>query len=542
MSFLKSTAQFPISSKIIFLILTIVSTIIFVWPELNFQDTLAQGDHGRDLYAFEVVLKHQLPYRDFWWVYGPIMPYYYGLFYKIFGVHITSILLGRALLLLGCAAFFYLSCAVIMSPSLAFLGAVWFIQYRQEFICTYNHIGGTLASLVIIYAILSYIRFGLLRYLWISLIAAFLLMLIKVNFGVVSIFGILISMFVTDIVKHYAWENKKQKFFLAAFIALPLSTLAIYWYLLRSLPSYVIRQCMPYLGDDQPYHASSLLGTLHSYFHGYWYTFNSSPENICIGLVLHLSTLTAVYLLLAAKLTKDDAKNIWLSLGIVGMFFVLYFHEFLLSNVWYRSFWSFPFLVLLHFIILSTVFKVLHPVLRILILIFLWKVMIFGGLTHINRIQSQKTPDHYLSMSRGQIYVGNEPQWVDTVKKTTDYLNTNLPPDGLFFALPYDCLYYYLTGKVSPTRQLIFFDHLKIPFEQEVSVIKDLERQNVNYVLMSTRVVSLEMDLGILGRTYCPLLAKYLGDNFAQIYQQGGDLQRNPGWADNHGVFILKRK
>ena len=176
MPFLKSPVQSPISTKIIFLILTILSTFIFVWPELNFQDTLAQGDHGRDLYAFEVVLKHQLPYRDFWWVYGPLMPYYYGLFYKIFGVHIASILLGRSLLLVACAAFFYLSCAVIMPPSLAFLGAVWFVQYRQEFICTYNHIGGTLASLVIIYTLLSYIRFGFIRYLWISLIAAFLLM------------------------------------------------------------------------------------------------------------------------------------------------------------------------------------------------------------------------------------------------------------------------------------------------------------------------------------------------------------------------------
>src|ERR1039458_2511370 len=126
MSFTKSSAKALISTKIIFFILTILSTIIFVWPELNFQDQLAQGDHGRDLYAFEAVYRHQLPYKDFWWVYGPIMPYYYGLFYKILGVHITSILAARALLLVGCALFFYLSCALLMSPALAFLGTVWF--------------------------------------------------------------------------------------------------------------------------------------------------------------------------------------------------------------------------------------------------------------------------------------------------------------------------------------------------------------------------------------------------------------------------------
>ena len=73
-------------------------------------------------------------------------------------------------------------------------------------------------------------------------------------------------------------------------------------------------------------------------------------------------------------------------------------------------------------------------------------------------------------------------------------------------------------------------------------MIKELEQHHVNDVLMSTRIVSMEMDLGIFGRTYCPLLAKYLGDNFTQIYQQGGDPQITPGWADNHGVFILERK
>ena len=104
---------------------------VFVWPELNFQDHLAQGDHGRDLYAFDAVTHGKLPYKDFWWVYGPLMLYYYGLFFKILGVHITSILLGRALLIILSSVFLYLSAACLMSPGLAFLAATWFIQSRQ---------------------------------------------------------------------------------------------------------------------------------------------------------------------------------------------------------------------------------------------------------------------------------------------------------------------------------------------------------------------------------------------------------------------------
>jgi hypothetical protein len=90
---------------------------IFIWPELNYQDLLSQGDHGRDLYAFDAVTHGKLPYKDFWWVYGPLMPYYYGLFFKIFGVHITSVLLGRALLvILLCLLLFIRSLPHVAGP------------------------------------------------------------------------------------------------------------------------------------------------------------------------------------------------------------------------------------------------------------------------------------------------------------------------------------------------------------------------------------------------------------------------------------------
>ena len=76
----------------------------------------------------------------------------------------------------------------------------------------------------------------------------------------------------------------------------------------------------------------------------------------------------------------------------------------------------------------------------------------------------------------GGIYITNTTSWITTVEQTTEFLNRILKPNELFFALPYDCLYYYLTDKKTPTRQLIFFDHIKIPTEQEVSVIAELEK------------------------------------------------------------------
>ena len=527
--------------KTIFLLLTILMSAIFIWPELNFQDLLSQGDHGRDLYAFDAVTHGKLPYKDFWWVYGPLMPYYYGLFFKVFGVHITSVLLGRALLVIGCSAFMYLSAACLMSPGLAFLAATWFTQSRQEFFFTYNHVGGILASLIIGWCLLSYIRVESMRKLWIAIIAAFILGVIKINFGLASLVGIVLSVIWIDFSKKYTFNTQKKNFYFCAIGLVPLALGIIYWLFLKDLPFYAIRQCMPYFGDDQPYHASPLL-VIPYYLSQHWLTFVHSPLGVAIGLVLHGCTLISVYLLISKKLDKAFRQDVLLALGVIGIFFIFFFNEFIVSAVWYRTYWSMPFLSLFHFVMIAVAFTFISKYLRIFILIFLWGFSAFAMVAHTGIIQSQKLPYRYLYMDRGHIYVGNEPQWTDTVNRVTGFLNKNLKKDDLFFALPYDCLYYYLTGKESPTRQLIFFDHIKIRPEQEILVIQELEKNKTNFVLMSNRIISNETGLGVFGNTYCPLLGQYIHDNFTPLGRVGGDWAQPPGWANNHGVILLKRK
>ena len=72
-------------SGILLLILLSAISILLLMSEIDFQSALAQGDHGRDLYAFRKTLEGKLPYKDYWWVYGPLMPFYYGSFINIFG-------------------------------------------------------------------------------------------------------------------------------------------------------------------------------------------------------------------------------------------------------------------------------------------------------------------------------------------------------------------------------------------------------------------------------------------------------------------------
>src|SRR5579863_6859741 len=120
MTFLKQHA------KAITLLLVLGAGILITAPYVNYQDYLSQGDHGRDLYAAQAVYRGELPYKDFWWVYGPLMPFYYGLFFKILGTKISSMLLGKLLLRIMGGVLICLGLMEVSSALSAFLCACWF--------------------------------------------------------------------------------------------------------------------------------------------------------------------------------------------------------------------------------------------------------------------------------------------------------------------------------------------------------------------------------------------------------------------------------
>ncbi|MDP8264251.1 MAG: hypothetical protein P9M12_02070 [Candidatus Aceula lacicola] len=127
--------------KILFLLLTVFMGIFIFTPYINFQPVLAQGDHGRDLYTFKATLDGSAPYQDYWWVYGPLMPYFYALCFKILGVSVQSILIGKIFLIFASGILFYLTLCLFASPLMALAGTVWFWSFRPEFFYTYNHAG-----------------------------------------------------------------------------------------------------------------------------------------------------------------------------------------------------------------------------------------------------------------------------------------------------------------------------------------------------------------------------------------------------------------
>jgi hypothetical protein len=535
MTFLKQNA------KCLVLLSVVITGIIFTAPYVNYQDYLSQGDHGRDLYAAQAVYRGELPYKDFWWVYGPLMPYYYGLFFKIFGVQISSMILGKLLLRILGGILICLAMMEVSSEIAAFFCACWFMLFQQDFFFTYNHLGGVVMILGVAFCLLSYIKKNSPQAAWGALGFIFTLCLIKINFGLAALAVCVITVAVCDLVRRMPSDTAKKLFFSVAFIGLPLLTFIIYWSLLHGLSVMEIRQCLPYKEGDQPYTTNPFIA-ISTFFQVTLHTITTNWTNLTFAVIINTSALYCIYLLVKNKLPAPRKTILVLSLGMLCLFYTVNAHEYLKSGVWYRIFWSQPLSMMITFLLIDTSTQNTPKTVRKIVFTFLAGLVIFSLFSSERYVNSIKIESQYLSLPRGGIYTINTPSWIATVEQTTEFLNKTLKPDELFFALPYDCLYYYLTDKKTPTRQLIFFEHIKIPADQEKSVIADLEKNHVNYVLVSSRAFARqEPGLGFLGTSYCPLIGKYIQDNFVSI-ARFGDWTNEPGWAWNHGTLILKRK
>jgi hypothetical protein len=525
--------------SLLFFGLTILLASIILYPTLDYQQLLSQGDHGRDLYAFWVTSRGDAPYRDYWWVYGPLVPYIYSVFFLWSGVQIPGILLGQAGFVLLSAGFFYGTLLFWSSPLWALTGTLWFLLWRNEFFFTYHHTVGIAWLMMITFGLSHFLRASRPQGLAFSLFFIFLLLLTKLNFGVMALIVWLVAVWQHS--RHFSSNNLTALRVRAALGALGAAALAggIYYGLLKDMPAHEIRQCLPFLAGDQPYSVPLMKGVVM-----YAEIFRKIITASAANLIMTLFLILCGYLAAAGGKTSTETplkKRLAHMFTTVILLFILMSHEFLASGVRYRQFWAEPFGFMLLFLIIPLGLRRVSMKIQIFAAGALLTLAVTQNGPRWLAARSVRTGEHYLALDRGKVFTGNDPGWNRAVEQTTLFLKENLRESETFFALPYDAIYYYLTTRRAPTRQLIFFGHINIPEEQERKVIADLERHEVNWVVMSSRMNSLEYGLGMLGKTYCPVIGKYLDDNFEPA-ARFGDWQNHPGWNDPHGTLILRRK
>lgn len=525
-----------------FLLLTIITGAFTLAPYHNFQPYLAQGDHGRDLYSYKATMEGARPYQDYSSEFGPLMPYYYSLFYRLFGVKVQSVLLGYNLLILTVGVVIYLACAVFLPPLFAYTCAVWYWAFRgAEFFYTYNHVGGLCALLTCLYCLLLYIRTPRQKYIYFAFLSLFFLLLIRLNQGVTSLFALTICLIVTDIVqKNHPLNNRIRTYTYASLATLAAAGL-IYWFLLSSLPGYVLYECFPFIKSHRtdvtttPLDAVVLLGQI------ILANFNASWLNRFLGVFIVALILRAGLSALQNKIDPTTKARLLLAFFSLATLMTFVLHEFLASGVYYRLTWTFSLLLIaLFYLIFFATIGSVHRDLRTLLTIALLGLALFTISQKNFLVYEIKRLGEPLRLGDNKIFTLQSPLWRKTVGDVCDYIVKNTREDEKIFVLPFDPLYYFLTGRGSASRQLIFFEHKHITEEQEKKTIADLLDKNVHWVLISNRAWSDEPGMGRFGQTYCPLLSDYIQKNF-QVVLAAGDWQNPPGWAWNHGMLILKR-
>ncbi|MCB9771690.1 MAG: hypothetical protein H6754_04010 [Candidatus Omnitrophica bacterium] len=528
------------NNRLISFLLVPLAGLFLLFHHAAYQTLLSQGDHGRDLYAFVQTLHGQMPYRDYWWVYGPIMPYYYALFLKIFGIAIPSVLIGKIVLTVLSGVFIFLSLSLFIPTLFAFMAAMWFWMYQPDFFFTYNHIGGIFCLTGITFALFSYIKQPRTKFLYFGLFFVLLLAMVKVNFGIAALFVFIAFYRLYDHFYKIPPTNGKKTLGQVAAIGVPLLILMTYFLLLFLLPVYEIRQCMPYMSNDQPYHSTPLqaLGALAS---AIITTPLTSPANFVFAIFIIGAIIASLIKVFSHKTDSKERKQTLTAFVLLGFFYFINLHEYIVSGVLYRSFWATPFSTMMLFFVIGYSLTKISPKLQRLVFGSFFVLVFTHYVSQIDTVRIKKIPEQFLTVNRGHITTGNSEEWFTTVQDTTNFIQTHIAKEESFFALPYDPLYYYLTNKTSPTRQLIFFNHINIPPQQEATIIAELERKDVKYILISNRAfASQEPGLGFFGQSYCPLLGKYIAEHFEPI-AQFGDWKNEPGWAWNHGTKIFKR-
>jgi hypothetical protein len=424
-----------VKSLVLFLVLFV--GIIITSPYANFQDFLSQGDHGRDLYAAQAVYRGELPYRNFWWVYGPLMPYYYGLFYKIFGIKITSIILGKLILRIMGGILICLAMMEVSSEIAAFLCACWFMLFQQDFFFTYNHLGGIVMILGVAWCLLSYIKKSSSKAAWGALGFIFTLCLIKINFGLAALVVSVITVGTCDFLRRIPVTTAKKSFYTVALIGVPFLLFLIYWSLLKELSVMEIRQCLPYMEGDQPYTMSPFLAII-NFLQTTLHTITSNWENFIFAVIINASALRCFYLLMKNKLPAPHKTIFVLSLSMLCLFYAANSHEYLKSGVWYRIFWAQPLSMMIVFLLIDTATQSIPKftrMIRVIVFMFLTFLAIYCGYSVQVPINAFKTQSQYLSLPRGEIYITNSPSWITTVEQTTDFLNKTLKSNELFIII-----------------------------------------------------------------------------------------------------------
>ncbi len=445
-----------------------------------------------------------------------------------------SILLAKMILQICSGILIFLVLKRTCDWILAFIASLWYCIFAPNFSYTFNHDGAILLILGAFYFLMRFYSDRKNIDLWAAIVLTAVCSLVKLNFGLISFAGVMgISFFLMD-----KSISRTKKLWLAAWICVPLFVVVVYVLFLRGLNVAEIRQCLPFFSSDRPIHLplSEIIG---SYSLAVIRNIMTTPASLFFALIFNFSIVQCF--LSTIKASREEFAAFWIPPAMTLIFLALMFHEYFFSGVAYRTFWIFPFTNLLIFMMIGRAFKTMSPLIKIMLYVALCSVIWMKMASTDEIVRQLKVQEQWIPHKNAQIYTSNSQDWRWSVFSAVHYLKANRREHETLLAIPYDPLYYYLTETRSPSRMTIFFEHIHITTQQEKGIIRELEENNTQFIVLSSRSFSVKKWLGQFGKDYGTLLYPYVMDNFS-LAASFGDWNQEAGAIEPHAVQIYRRK
>lgn len=507
------------NSNIWILLLTVVFAYIFsiyyqMWP----LSSTSEGDFGRDLYDFYLVSKGQLPYVDFNWIYGPLVPLLYGLMFKIFGVSVlNAVSLWFLIYFIAIVLMFYL----VKSFSNAFIGflagSTLLISYGI-IAQTFNHITGVCFIILALMFTKKYLDTSQPKFLYLCSLSTFFLAITKLNIGIA--FAVPLFFFILL----YSYLNKKPLLHIIGSIAMLIGlTFIVYGSLIYLSPIDQLHKSFPYSQKSIMLPVTNFASSLfeadaalityeiakHKYFNLFYFIYSL---NLWYFIIMFLGLIFAYYIYKKETLSSPNLFYIL----ILSFCAIACTHEFIIAGTAYSlRFWPLISLIVLVSFIAQYLLDNWNTKKYFKPIFITFCVLLFIGLSGKLYIASlyQRYYNHYCPYQRVKVGFINFP-WFITMFKASEYIKANTLPDEKLFSLPYNMFYNFVTEREQPSRYCEFLYITGLTDKDQQKVIEDIEQNKVKLILYSRKVGGKILGMGNFGQTHCIILDKYIKENY----------------------------
>jgi len=522
--------------------------LIAIWAAL-FRTTWATWgsltvDSGHEMYVPTVLSEGKMLYRDVWFMYGPAASYLNSLLFRLFGVHLNVLYWAGSLSALGSAIFLYLTGMRLFSWLAGWsAGAVLLLEaFHPTFFCfplpySFNTVYACLIACLFLWLVVSASTSEVWGWIFVAGLAAAALLLLKLEFGVASYLTLGILILVRG-VRQRSWSSIGRD--LAAILpGVIICGLVIRWMISIAGVDFILQE--NFMSWPTSYFMR-VYGRFWLAQTGFSLSLPGFAEAAKLTLIL-LGFWQGVHLLLAWKRTERRAIFLRSALFVATLAYlaiyvssadvlrVLFFPQDMVLYVTVAGVAAFLFLwrqpdllrapgfILLAIFASLAAFRILlrmtpwdyaiyyngPVVLAFLLLlrpliqqvgntrraVLATELLICLGCAAVPGLYTRKVVSETagwvpLTTERGTINV--KPNLAEQYRAAIRFMKEKNSKGEAVLSVPEDTSLYFLSGTHCPTRIYSFNPGVIVPGKMMGEIVRDLERNNVRYLIWSNRL------------------------------------------------------